>query len=625
MSANLFGNFLTVATIPLLILLLIIYYSKDQFNNIRSKMFKILLYSLLIGSVTEVIWALSMNYEAPMLFKEFISRFHFISEVFWWYIFELYLFVLFENIKESSSYWEIVKYNWFTKAISIYHVITFILIAAVPQISTVKGVDVNRIEYMPKHVLIMTIGILGIAFIMAIYYLIKFKKQKSHDQDKIVLYTILIGMVFFYSLQLLFPYISLPLLIFTVILYVIYFLNENPDLRIIKEINNSQEDIEKSNQTKTDFLSNMSYEIKMPMNLIISLCDELNNMPSYDEAEVKNCIKQVVDAGNNLLDIINNILDISKIETGKETLSEIDYKVNDIISNVINVAKQKVGSKPVKLLINIDQSTSSVLHGDSSKLYQALLNVVTNAAKYTEVGRITITLSSSRSGGNEHLLFKITDTGIGIKDEDKEKMFQKGSKLSNDVVAEDSEGSGLGLVITKQYIESMGGKIWFESQYRVGSTFYIEVEQKIVDATPLGSAVQTSSETSDEKLDCSQFKALIVDDNLLNIKVAKRLLENYKFQIESVTSGKECVDKIKEEQKYDIIFMDHMMPEMDGIETLHVLKKLDGYVLPPIVALTANAIAGMKEMYLKEGFDDYLAKPINTHELERIVNRFFKK
>jgi CheY-like chemotaxis protein len=405
----------------------------------------------------------------------------------------------------------------------------------------------------------------------------------------------------------------------------IYFIIENPDISILEEISNSQEDIEKSNQAKTDFLSNMSYEIKMPMNLIISLCDELNNMPSYDVAEAKNCIKQVVDAGNNLLDIINNILDISKIETGKETLSEIDYKVNDIISNVINVAKQKVGSKPVKLLINIDQSTSSVLHGDSSKLYQALLNVVTNAAKYTEVGRITITLSSSRSGGNEHLLFKITDTGIGIKDEDKEKMFQKGSKLSNDVVAEDSEGSGLGLVITKQYIESMGGKIWFESQYRVGSTFYIEVEQKIVDATPLGSAVQTSSETSDEKLDCSQFKALIVDDNLLNIKVAKRLLENYKFQIESVTSGKECVDKIKEEQKYDIIFMDHMMPEMDGIETLHVLKKLDGYVLPPIVALTANAIAGMKEMYLKEGFDDYLAKPINTHELERIVNRFFKK
>ena len=368
----------------------------------------------------------------------------------------------------------------------------------------------------------------------------------------------------------------------------------------------------------------MSYEIKMPMNLITSLCDELNNMPSYDPTEVKSCIKQIVDAGNNLLDIINNILDISKIETGKETLSESDYRVTEVVTNVINVAKQKIGSKPVKLLINIDQSTSSVLHGDSSKLYQALLNVVTNAAKYTEVGRITITLSSSRSGGNEHLLFKITDTGIGIRDEDKDKIFLKGSKLSNEL-GTDEEGAGLGLVITKQYIESMGGKIWFETQYRVGTTFYIEVEQKIVDATPLGSAVVSSTTETPEKLDCSQFRVLIVDDNLLNIKVAKRLLENYKFNVESVTSGKECVDKIKEEEKYDAIFMDHMMPEMDGIETLHVLKKLDGYTLQPIIALTANAITGMKEMYLNEGFDDYLAKPINTHELDRVVNRFFKK
>ena len=171
----------------------------------------------------------------------------------------------------------------------------------------------------------------------------------------------------------------------------------------------------------------------------------------------------------------------------------------------------------------------------------------------------------------------------------------------------------------------MGGKIWFETQYRVGTTFYIEVEQKIVDATPLGSAVVSSTTETPEKLDCSQFRVLIVDNNLLNIKVAKRLLENYKFNVESVTSGKECVDKIKEEEKYDAIFMDHMMPEMDGIETLHVLKKLDGYTLPPIIALTANAIAGMKEMYLNEGFDDYLAKPINTHELDRVVNRFFKK
>jgi signal transduction histidine kinase/CheY-like chemotaxis protein len=583
------------------------------------------LYALLTASILEVFLALLINYDAPLLILEIISRVHFALLAEWWFLYIYYLVALFDG-NTFNSFKELFKYNLFTKALFVYAVLAGVLILIIPSLSTVQNIDINKIIYMPKKVLIISIFVIGLAFLEAIYYLVRNKKGNIKSEgDNSILYVAIISIIIYFVIQSLFKYVSMPQIFLTIFVYLIYFLNENPDLRIIKEINNSQEDIEKSNQTKTDFLSNMSYEIKMPMNLIISLCDELNNMPTYDEAEVKSCMKQVVDAGNNLLDIINNILDISKIETGRETLQEIDYRVNDLISNVINVVKQKVGAKPVKILINIDQSTSSVLHGDSSKLYQSLLNVVSNAAKYTEVGRITITLSSTRSGGNEHLLFKITDTGIGIKDEDKIKMFQKGAKLSGDIIAEDSEGSGLGLVITKQYIENMGGKIWFESQYRVGSTFYIEVEQKIVDATPLGSAVATTTETSDEKLDCSQYKVLIVDDNLLNIKVAKRLLENYKFQIESVTSGKECVDKIKEEQKYDIIFMDHMMPEMDGIETLHVLKKLDGYVLPPIVALTANAIAGMKEMYLKEGFDDYLAKPINTHELERIVNRFFKK
>lgn len=206
-------------------------------------------------------------------------------------------------------------------------------------------------------------------------------------------------------------------------------------------------------------------------------------------------------------------------------------------------------------------------------------------------------------------------------------MFSKFTRLNNAVENEiEGSGLGLGLVITKEYVESMGGRIWFETQYRVGSTFYIEVPQKIVDATTLGAAVATvKTQNSGEKLDCSNYTALIVDDNNLNIKVAKRLLEGYKFKIDSVTAGKDCVYKIKEGTHFDIIFMDHMIPEMDGIETLHVLKKLDGYELPPITALTANAITGMKEMYLNEGFDDYLSKPINTNELDRIINRFFNK
>ena len=516
-----------------------------------------------------------------------------------------------------------VLYNKFTLGTTIVFVVVALAILFIPAISIVKEVNnIDKIQYFPiEGVYIPALFVVVFDLGVLIYYAF-YSKHKAAIDSKATIFIASI-VVLFFILQGIFTYVSFSPILFTIMLYFIYFLIENPDLKIIREINSSQEDIEKSNQAKTDFLSNMSYEIKMPMNLIISLCDELNNLPVYDEAEVKTNIKQIVESGNKLLDIINNILDISKIETGKESLSEIDYNINDIISNVINVAKQKIGSKPIKLMVNIDQSTSSVLHGDSSKIYQSLLNIVTNAIKFTEVGRIVITLSSTRSNGVEHLLFKVADTGIGIKPEDKDKVFVKGKKIENDLGNEE-EGAGLGLVITKQYVDSLEGKIWFESEHRVGTTFYIEVGQRIVDATPLGSTIANAKPT-DEKIDCSKYKVLIVDDNVLNIKVAKRLLEIYKFQIDSVTSGKECVDKIKNEEKYDGIFMDHMMPEMDGIETLHVLKKLDEYTLPPVIALTANAIAGMKEMYLKEGFDDYLSKPINTHELDRVINKFYNK
>ena len=611
-----FSFFLSITSLCFLIILMMTFYSKELLKTTSSKFFRILIILCLLFIISEILSVVISKYTKLDILTLIFFRLHCGIGLLWVGSLYKYAFSKYKDLK-TETVKDVIKYSKVEIVYSIV-IIAMVLFALFMPYDTI---DAENLQFFPKGLMIVATPYY---LLLDINILIYAFKKKDKEFKKLIILVLLFSLAGF-AFQIYYKNVSFIPFMGTAIVYMIYFIIENPDISILNEISNSQEDIEKSNQAKTDFLSNMSYEIKMPMNLIISLCDELNNMPSYDEAEVKNCIKQVVDAGNNLLDIINNILDISKIETGKETLSEIDYRVNEIISNVINVVKQKVGAKPVKILINVDQSTSSVLHGDSSKLYQSLLNVVTNAAKYTEVGRITITLSSSRSGGNEHLLFKVTDTGVGIKDEDKVKIFQKGIKLSTDVIAEDSEGSGLGLAITKQYIESMGGKIWFESQYRVGSTFYIEVEQKIVDATPLGSAVTTSTEASDEKLDCSQFKALIVDDNLLNIKVAKRLLENYKFQIESVTSGKECIDKIKEEQKYDIIFMDHMMPEMDGIETLHVLKKLDGYVLPPIVALTANAIAGMKEMYLKEGFDDYLAKPINTHELDRVVNRFFKK
>ncbi len=580
-----FSFFLTVASLVFLIILIMTFYSKELVKSTSTYLYRILLILCLFFNITELITVLVSKFIKANILTTMLWKLHCGVGIFWVGILLLYMYSRFKKYKNEKIV-DLVKGE---KLIMIYAIVLCVI--TIISMVIPYDISVETLEFFPKNIMFVAVPFYAVVN-FGMFYLTRNNDDK--ELKRLLISNVILSVVFF-SLQGIITNVSLLPFMGVTNVYLIYFVIENPDIKILNEINDSTEEIEKSNQAKTDFLSNMSYEIKMPMNLIISLCDELNNYAVYDTNEVKDNIKQIVESGNKLLDIINNILDVSKIETGKDSLSELDYNINEVISNVITVAKQKIGAKPVKLLVNIDQSTSSILHGDSSKIYQSLLNIVLNAVKFTEVGKITITLSSTRSGGNEHLLFKVTDTGIGIRAEDQSKVFVKDAKINN--TYSDEIGAGLGLVITKEYIDLLGGKIWFESTYRVGSTFYIEVAQKIVDATPLQNAKNVVISTS-EKIDCSAYKVLIVDDNLLNIKVAKRLLEKYNFNVDSVTNGKDCIDKIKNEEKFDAIFMDHMMPEMDGIETLHVLQKLDGYTLPPIIALTANAIAGMKEMYL---------------------------
>ena len=621
-----FSEMFTYSSIAFMLLLISVYFSKSIFNTTRTKIFKVMLVLTVLFTASEMvpIYLIKyMEYAGDSTAIATTWRLHWEIGIVWYATFFFYCMTMIKNI-DGKNIIQLIKYD----ATTIIGTLIYLTLGIVYPFMAFGGLITKErtISYLPgkTSIIITVITFALFLFILLLTYSKKYRDNTTKEEKYAIIITLLIlfGTILLQMLILYVSFIPLGLVLFE---YSLYFNLENPDLTIMNEISNAQGDIEKSNQTKTDFLSNMTYEIKVPMNLIATLCDELVNMSVFDEKIVKEDIEQIQQSGNNLLDIINNVLDISKIESGKDTLQEREYAINDIITNIINIAKSKIGSKPVKLEVNIDQNISSVLYGDSAKLYQALINIMGNAVKYTEVGRISFTLSSTKSSGVERLLFKITDTGTGIKEEDQDKLFSKFTRLNN-AVENEIEGSGLGLVITKEYIESMGGRIWYETQYRVGTTFYIEVPQKIIDATTLGVAVQNTVKTNpDQKIDCSNYTALIVDDNNLNIKVAKRLLEGYKFKIDSVTAGKECVYKIKEGTTYDIIFMDHMMPEMDGIETLHVLKKLDGYNLPPIVALTANAIAGMKEMYLSEGFDDYLSKPINTNELDRVVNKFFNK
>lgn len=614
MSSSVFGVFLTAATIPLLGVLIIIYNKKNHFNGIRNKIYKMMLFSGIIVSSTEIIMALGIYNNFPMLLQEINSRFHYMTMTFWWGISSIYTIILYEKYDKSNKLIDVFKYNTITKILTIFYIILLLFIVFT-RISSVNNVDINNIHYFPLPVYYASFLIAGIYVLMALYYIIKERNNINHKEDRYALIAIVILVILFWILQRLFLVISFSGLTLTLFLYMMYFLNENPDLALLKETNISKANLEKVNNTKTDFLYIMSNEVRNPISTIISLCNELKSMNVLDENEIARCSKEISECSFSLLDSVTNILDISKIETGDIKLYENNYDLNELLTNIQDLCLEKINLKQISFEMNINPNISSKLYGDSSKIYQILKNVAINAIKYTNVGKVIINISSIKNENIETLQFKIIDTGIGMTEEEKKNIFMD----NIDINKSNSSLKGFGLSLAKKYIDLINGKILIESEYRVGTTVYIEIPQKVVNTIPIGSVKQEDEEAEDY----SKYRVLIVDDNELNINAFKRQLLKYKFQIETTTSGIECINKIKNDEKFNIIFIDDIMPEVDGIETMKALKQLKGYYIPPMVVITANAIVGMKEEYLNQGFDDFLSKPINKHELDKLLKRFF--
>ena len=614
----------TLCGLVYVIIEFLIYNSKQEFNKTRNKLYKLLIIDTIIICASESLYCLLLTKNIN-IFVTILHRINLFSLVAWALLAYLYTYsIICKNKLKTNSIKELVELSNLNKFVLLLY-----LLIGVFYVLFVSKLNYENFHFFPiffdktndslDYVGIICTIIIYLTYLICGMRALKHKNDLPSKEFKSIIYIPIIAIIALIPQIIWAKYIAATSFGYVIIIFTLYFIYENPDVEILSELGNENLSIDKSAHTKMDFLSNMTYEVATPISSINSLIREIYDVSNSNPELVKQDVKMVIESCNKLLDSIDSILDISKIESGKETLTEKEYKINDIINNLLNVAKKRIGNKQVKFEAFIDYNVSSILYGDSSRLYQALVNLITNAIKYTDVGKISFYLDSTKQNDYEQLTFKIADTGRGIKDEEKDNVFTKNDDNNH-------SSSGLGLLVTKEYIDLLGGNIWFESHYQVGSTFYIQVSQKIVDKTPLSLTIEKVKEkNTDEKIDCSKYRALIVDDNKLNIKVAKRLLEGYKFNIDSVTGGNECIYKIKEEEHYDIIFLDHMMPDMDGIQTLHILKHLDGYTLPPIIALTANAIAGMKEMYLNEGFDDYLAKPINLNELDRVINKYFKK
>lgn len=444
----------------------------------------------------------------------------------------------------------------------------------------------------------------------------------NFDKTKVKKYIPLISLLILLSITMYLQYIYPELLLNTlseaVVVFIMYFTIENPDVKMVEEMTILKDQAEKANQAKSEFLSNMSHEIRTPLNAIVGFSESLKDDNIPQESLEK--VEDIIMASNNLLDIVNGILDISKIEANKLEIIDKEYDIKSVLDELCALTKARIGDKGLDFKVSIDPTLPRVLYGDNVRLKQIVLNLLTNAVKYTKEGYVEFKVSSVIKNDVCRLIMSVEDSGIGIKEESIPRLFSKFDRL-NVEKSLTIEGTGLGLAITKKLIELMNGTIVVQSVYGQGSKFTVSIDQRVISVAPK----EVPKPVAESKtINAYGAKILLVDDNELNIKVASTLLKKYNFNIDSCTSGKECLDKIRQGNKYDIIFLDDMMPRMSGKETLQALKKIDGFNIP-VIALTANAISGMKEEYLASGFDDYLSKPIERPELERVIKTYIHK
>ncbi len=386
-----------------------------------------------------------------------------------------------------------------------------------------------------------------------------------------------------------------------------------------------------ANEAKSHFLSTMSHDIRTPMNAILGL-NEMVLRDSHEE-EIVAYSESIRTAGKTLLGLINDILDFSKIEAGKMDIINVDYNFVSMLNDLMNMVQGKAEDKGLKFNLDVDRNIPTIIHGDEIRIKQIIMNILSNAVKYTKEGSVTFKAGFQKSEGPDsiRLIISVSDTGIGIKPEDRERLFKAFERIDENR-NRNIEGTGLGMSIAQSFLNMMGSYIEVESEYGKGSTFSFELEQGVKDWTPIGDYEERFKRSVFDRMKYHESfcapdaRLLVVDDTPVNLLVFKSLLKRTKVQIDAVTTGDEGISHFKQKH-YDVIFLDHMMPDKDGIETLKEMNALADTLNSetPIVCLTANAISGMREMYISAGFDDYLTKPIDPGRLEALLLHYLPK
>ena len=616
------GIWLPCGSLVLAIYLVLLFFLRESVDNNETKIYRKLIVINLIYSIFAVIIYLFAMLVGNLLFTGILQSFYLVTMDLM-LLFLLKYVIGLNNFDKKIMKIMNILFNLITSI-----VIFFILVLPMDTIIIGEAVDLNGPAYYAAMVEVILYMFLIIAFCILFY--VRSKEEKNKLLPFIILF------VFFIIALLLrkyYPEIITETFIFTLSYLVMFHTIENPDLKLLRQMELAKDQAEKANRAKSDFLSSMSHEIRTPLNAIVGLSEDNLSYKDQLPADVIENSEDIISASQTLLEIVGNILDINKIEANKMEIVEVPYNFKEEIERLAKIDATRIGEKPIDFKVSIAEDVPYELIGDKTIIKEIVNNLLTNAIKYTDRGTIELSVKCINKKDICNLIISVKDTGRGIKAENINKLFTKFERLDiekNTTI----EGTGLGLAITKALVEMMGGKINVQSKFGYGSIFMAQVPQKISKLSgPIPAAEQPKSESVTQQVqgqskinDLSTVlgnkKILIVDDNKLNIKVAKKALQDFNFEIDECYDGQECLDHVVIGNEYDLILMDIMMPNMSGESAIAKLKEKPNFNIPTI-ALTADAIAGAEEKYKSEGFTDYISKPFKKEQIQEKLETIF--
>ncbi len=598
--------YLVILSIIYIFTLSVIYFSKRRMNNYENKIYKTMLVSCFIGLLLQWIFTfLAFNSHIyPTIIINTISKASLVQFVFFMVSMLKYMLVI------SNPKKEVFIINLST----IFLAILSVIICSLNISYSVNFTESIAYSYGTSVIFTYIIAIF-ITFLLLTTLIFKRKNISKRKTAPLYLFIMLAFIISF--VQIRYPELNLMIIAEAFLCFLMYFTIENPDMAMLDEVDAARKEAIKANKAKTNFLASISKDIRNPLTAIVGLSEDVKANSNQLSPAINDDLTDIIAASNRVLEIVGNVLDITNIEQSRMDIENVSYNFNKEVMEVVRIWQSKVPSE-VELRVNFANNIPYELIGDKVHIKQVIDNLLSNAIKNTTKGFVGLEVKCENVNNTSHLMIIVSDSGKGIETDKIATLFNSYDNMDDeDVLSENS--SGVGLSVTKRLIDMMNGSIDVKSEVGKGSMFIIQLPQLI----------QTMSKPVDPTLNENNYvnnfgfrKILIVDDNKVNIKVAERALARYGFEIESVLSGTECLEKVKT-KKYDLIFLDIMMPGMNGEQTLVELSKIDNFDTP-VVALTADAVEGAREKYLAEGFDGYLAKPFSREQIDEKLREVLK-